>query len=503
MADQKMLIFIPTYNEAENVRVIYPRLKALGLDTDLLFLDDHSPDGTGAILDELARADSRISVIHRLGKLGIGSAHQEGISWAYEHGYTKLITMDCDFSHSPEYIHDFLRLADCADIVVGSRYIEEGSLKGWNLYRKFLTYVGHFLTDVLLKMPYDATGAFRLYNLPQIPHGVFKLVESTGYSFFFESLYLLFINDFSVKELPIKLPTRVYGQSKMTLRGAARSFMHLLRICLRSWVRRDTLIYCEPLRLNARMSDGNKNSYVPQGESNPQKVQQEWDVYWNKERKSESILYDLIAAFYRVFIIRRILNYFTKKHFVKGSKVLHAGCGSGQVDEGVAKWVRLSALDISIKALEIYHTTNPTVRDIAHGDIFHLPYAADTFDGIYNLGVMEHFTEEEIKEILMEFNRVLKSDGKMVILVPPEQGLSVIFLKGVHFLLNGLLKKNVQLHPAEISRPRSKAHARSIYEKHGLKMVDYYFGIKDVFTYAVIVLKKPAITELVSLKSVS
>jgi ubiquinone/menaquinone biosynthesis C-methylase UbiE len=281
----------------------------------------------------------------------------------------------------------------------------------------------------------------------------------------------------------------------MTLQGAARSFMHLLRICLRSWARRDTLIYCEPLRLKVHMPDGSQHSYAPQSENNPLKVQQEWDIYWNKERKSESILYDLIAAFYRVFIIRRILNYFTRKNFVKGAKVLHAGCGSGQVDEGVARWVRLSALDISVKALEIYHTTNPLVKDIVHGDIFHLPYAAQTFDGIYNLGVMEHFTEEEIKMILMEFNRVLKDDGKMVILVPPEQGLSVIFLRGVHFLLNGLLKKNVQLHPAEISRPRSKAHARSIYEQHGLKMVDFYFGIKDVFTYAVIVLKKPAVLE--------
>ncbi len=490
MSDNTILVFIPTYNEADNVRTIYGQLKALGLEMDILFLDDNSPDGTGKILDELAADDPRVSVIHRSGKLGIGSAHQDGIRRAYERGYKTLITMDCDFSHTPEYIHDFLKLSDQADIVVGSRYMEEGSLNDWNLYRKFLTHVGHFLTDSLLRMPYDATGAFRLYNLHQIPHGVFNLVQSSGYSFFFESLYILFLNNFSVKEFAIKLPTRTYGHSKMTLQGAMRSFLHLLRICLRTWTRRDSFIYSEPLRPDFKMFLGTNDPYLPDGGRSPLKVQKEWDVYWNKERKSENMLYDLIAVFYRVFIIRRILDHFIRKHFVRGTKVLHAGCGSGQVDQGAARWVRLSALDISIKALEIYKKTNPTVRDIAHGDIFNIPYQPETFDGIYNLGVMEHFTVEEIGRILKEFDRILKPSGKMVILVPPENGLSVIFLKAVHYLLNDVLKKNVQLHPPEISRPRNKEHARQIYEQGGLKMVDYYFGIMDVFTYAVIVLEK-------------
>lgn len=491
MSDRTVLVFIPTYNESDNVKTIYGQLKALGIDMDILFLDDNSPDGTGEILDELAANDPRVSVIHRSGKLGIGSAHQDGIRWAYEHGYATLITMDCDFSHSPQYIHNFLKLSHQADIVVGSRYMEEGSLVDWNLYRKFLTYVGHFLTDVLLRMPYDATGAFRLYNLRQIPRGVFALVRSPGYSFFFESLYILFLNKFSVKEFPIKLPTRTYGHSKMTLRGAIHSFWHLWRICLRTWTRRESFIYSEPLGPDFKTFKGANDPYLPEGGRSPLKVQKEWDVYWNKERKSENMLYDLIAVFYRVFIIRRILDHFIRKHFVRGTKVLHAGCGSGQVDEGVARWVRLSALDISIKALEIYKKTNPTVRDIAHGDIFDLPYPAQTFDGIYNLGVMEHFTEEEIARVLKEFDRVLKPSGKMVILVPPENGLSVIFLKAVHHLLNNVLKKNVQLHPPEISRPRNKAHARQIYEQCGLTMADYYFGIMDIFTYAVIVLEKP------------
>lgn len=488
----KKLIFIPTYNEAQNVRIIYERIKALGLDTDILFLDDDSPDGTGKIIDGMIQADSRLSVIHRKGKLGIGSAHQDGIRWAYDRGYTTLITMDCDFSHSPEYIHDFIRLSSEADIVVGSRYMAQGSLDEWNLYRKFLTHIGHFLTNALLKMPYDATGAFRLYNLTKIPHGVFTLVKSTGYSFFFESLYILFLNNFSIKEFPIKLPTRTYGNSKMTLHGAARSLMHLIRICLRTWTRRESFIYIPPAQIVKQSFHGSDKPYTSSSANSSAQVQKEWDVYWNKDKKSENILYDLIAVFYRVFIIRGILDDFTRKHFVRGSKVLHAGCGSGQVDEGVVRWVQLSALDISDKALEIYRKTNPTVRDVVQGDIFNLPYPADTFNGIYNLGVMEHFTEDEIKKILQDFNRVLKPGGKMVILVPPEKGLSVIFLRGVHYILNQVLRKGIQLHPAEISRPRNRAHARAMYEQFGLKMVDYYFGVKDAFTYAVIVLEKSA-----------
>ena len=100
----KLLVFIPTYNEKENVEKILHEIVDLGLDLDVLFLDDNSPDGTGEILDELAKKNNRVHVIHRQGKLGIGSAHQDAIRWAYRHKYTHLLTMDCDFTHPPAYI---------------------------------------------------------------------------------------------------------------------------------------------------------------------------------------------------------------------------------------------------------------------------------------------------------------------------------------------------------------------------------------------------------------
>ena len=192
----KLLIAVPTYNEKENAPQLIKELNALGLDADLLFVDDNSPDGTGAILDQLKSSYPRLNVMHRPGKQGIGSAHLAAINWSYENGYDVLITMDCDFTHPPESLPVLLAAAPGYDIVVASRYLKENSLVGWNLYRKTLTRCGHFLTRLLLKMPYDATGGLRFYRLSVIPSYAWKTVSSTGYSFFFESLYVFFLNGF-------------------------------------------------------------------------------------------------------------------------------------------------------------------------------------------------------------------------------------------------------------------------------------------------------------------
>ena len=193
-SENRMLVFVPTYNEAENVAVLYQEIESLGLGCDFLFLDDNSPDGTGEIIDRLAEANPRVHAIHRPRKSGIGSAHAEGIQWAYDHGYVVLVTLDCDLTHPPDRIPDFLAEADSHHIVIGTRFMAENSLPGWNAYRKTLTYGGHYMTKLLLRMPLDATGAFRLYRLDLIPAGIFKLVTAKGYAFFFESLYLLWLN---------------------------------------------------------------------------------------------------------------------------------------------------------------------------------------------------------------------------------------------------------------------------------------------------------------------
>jgi dolichol-phosphate mannosyltransferase len=219
----KTLIAIPTYNERENVGPMCEQIVALGLDADLLFLDDSSPDGTGAALDALVSTHARVRVIHRPAKAGIGAAHFDGIGLAYDEGYTRLVTLDCDFTHSPELIPAFLARGETADVVVGSRYIESDSLPGWTVIRKMLTAGGHVLTKTLLGISQDATGAFRAYDLTRIPREAFGLVRSRGYSFFFESLLVLTRNGFTVAEVPIKLPARTAGHSKMSLVEIRRS----------------------------------------------------------------------------------------------------------------------------------------------------------------------------------------------------------------------------------------------------------------------------------------
>ena len=219
----KLLVFVPTYNERGNVENMVRQLAGLGLDADLLFVDDGSPDGTGDVLDRLAAEVPRLHVVHRPGKLGIGTAHQDGIAWAYDRGYATLVTLDCDFTHSPADVPVLIAAAADVDLAVGSRHLRAGSLPGWSLWRRWLTRQGHRLTRSVLGLAYDATGAFRAYRLDRIPRGVFALVPSGGYAFFYESLFVLSVNGLRIAEVPIVLPSRVQGHSKMSVREALRS----------------------------------------------------------------------------------------------------------------------------------------------------------------------------------------------------------------------------------------------------------------------------------------
>jgi ubiquinone/menaquinone biosynthesis C-methylase UbiE len=459
------------------VEMIFNQINELKLNVDILFLDDNSPDGTGDIINRLVERNPTVQVVHRLGKLGIGSAHLDGIRWAYENHYKTLITMDCDFSHSPRYLPDFIKNSSDYDVVIGSRWIEQGSLKGWNWFRTALTHTGHFLTSTFLKMPYDASGAFRLYRLEKIPRGVFDLMHYRDHSFFFESLYVLQLNGCSIKEFSIHLPARTYGHSKMTFKDIIGGLIHLIHTYLKTLINKESFLYSEPFVLN--------------GVLDATQVQSEWDTYWLTKKEAGSSIYDRIAVFYRKYIIKRSLNHFVKKYFDRDSEILHAGCGSGQVDTDISNRVNISALDISIPALSIYKKIHKDSSKVIHGSIFKIPVKDETFDGIYNLGVMEHFTEKEIQEILQEFNRVLKPNGRMIIFWPPEFGSSVIFLKIMSFIVKKILsKKNVKFHPDEFTRLKSKQHVKEIFGKTNFKIIKYYFGIKDLFTYSAIILEK-------------
>jgi dolichol-phosphate mannosyltransferase len=476
-AGVRILFFIPTYNENGNVERLCAELRGLGVGADVLFMDDGSPDGTGDTLDALARRHPEVHVIHRKGKLGIGSAHLEGIAYAYDRKYDLLVTLDADFSHEPR---DILRLLDARqdddDVVIGSRYLRRGSLPGWSPHRKFLTLFGHVLTRTLLGMPYDASGALRLYDLRRLPRELFDLVTATSYSFFFESLFVLHQNGCRVREIPIALPARVYGSSKLTWQEASRSG----RVLLELW--RTNLYRPERFR-RGRPIDALRAEVVET---------QGWDGYWSEKKQCLKVVYDVGAGVYRRLVIRPNLRRFMDAHFAPGARVLHAGCGSGQVDVDLHGRLRVTAVDISVPALQLYARNNPRAYRIEQASIFSLPYEAGAFDGVFNLGVLEHFSDDEIRQILREFHRVLKPGGKIIAFWPHRWGTSVVALRALTALIGMVAREVPQLHPPEVSLVRSRRQVARLLESSGFVLRDYYFGVRDLFVQCVVVAARPA-----------
>ncbi|MEY2484895.1 MAG: dolichol-phosphate mannosyltransferase [Verrucomicrobiota bacterium] len=480
MKQSEVLIFIPTYNEAANVERLCRELNMLDLGADILFCDDASPDGTGDIVDKLTGQFRHVSALHRPGKLGIGSAHKDAIQYAYNQGYKTLVTMDCDFTHQPADVQRVLQAAQDSNraVTIASRYLERDSLPGWNMMRRSLTHLGHFVTVNLLHLPHDATGALRVYQLSALPQELFDRVRSRGYSFFFESLFVLHRNGFGIKEIPIALPARTYGSSKMCLRETLRSISRLLGLYWAYIRHPETFLLASPippiLKAEVPLQD-------PQG----------WDSYWTRGQEKSRRVYAFLASAYRRLAIRRNLNYFAHKHFSPGARLLHAGCGSGQVDSDLSREMRITAVDISLPALERYRRNNPGAEAIRHGDILNLTNVpGGTFDGAYNLGVVEHFTQDQIVQILREMGRMVKPGGKVVIFWPHRRATSVFVLKIIHRLLDSVRPKGgaqVRLHPPEVSLLKSRAQAREVIERAGLNFVEYYFGMRDLLVQAVVV----------------
>lgn len=217
-----------------------------------------------------------------------------------------------------------------------------------------------------------------------------------------------------------------------------------------------------------------------------------WDHYWEGNGiKNKRFFYNLVASSYRRFLIRPYLNHFMKKYFERNSKVLHAGCGGGEVDIDLQKYLDITALDFSQNALKRYRKRHKGKGGILTGDIRSLKFKPSSFDGIYNLGVLEHFLEDEIKKILKGFHRILKRDGTLVIFWPPEFGVSVSFFKILVFICRQILNiKNIEFHPAEPSRLKSKREAGKIFKDTGFRVIECVYGLRDLFTYVVIVARK-------------
>ena len=214
----RVVVVVPTYNEADNIRVITDRIRRAVPSVDILVADDNSPDGTGRIADELAAEDSRIHVLHRPGKQGLGAAYVAGFKWARERGYDAVVEMDADGSHAPEELPALLDAARTADAVIGSRWVPGGSVVNWPVHRLILSRGANLYTKVALGMPVnDATGGYRVYKVPLLDKIDFESVSSAGYSFQVELSHRAHRAGVKIVEVPITFAERERGASKMSL----------------------------------------------------------------------------------------------------------------------------------------------------------------------------------------------------------------------------------------------------------------------------------------------
>ncbi|GAA2104655.1 polyprenol monophosphomannose synthase [Microlunatus panaciterrae] len=213
----KILVIIPTYNEAENVERIVSRVRASVPAAHVLIADDNSPDGTGRLADDLAAADAQVEVLHRRGKEGLGAAYLAGFHWGLERGYDVLVELDADGSHQPEQLPSLLAALHTADMVKGSRWVRGGSVVNWPQSRKILSLGGNLWTRLMLGIPLkDATGGYNVFRAETLRNIGLDDIASAGYCFQVDLAWRALKAGFKVVEVPITFVEREYGDSKMS-----------------------------------------------------------------------------------------------------------------------------------------------------------------------------------------------------------------------------------------------------------------------------------------------
>ncbi|CAG0929888.1 dolichol-phosphate mannosyltransferase [Thermoflexales bacterium] len=216
----KLIVVVPTYNEADNIAAFTTALFALNVpELNVLVVDDESPDGTGKIVDELAAQNDRLHILHRTGLRGLGRAYVAGFCWALERSFDRIIQMDADFSHSPNYIPTLLEKSNEYDVVVGSRYVPGGGHdEHWEAGRIFLSAWANFYARLILRMKvHDATAGFKCWTRHALEIIRLERVRSNGYVFQVEMAYLCQRLKLRVVEIPIYFEDRRIGQSKMSI----------------------------------------------------------------------------------------------------------------------------------------------------------------------------------------------------------------------------------------------------------------------------------------------
>ena len=230
---KKILIIIPTLNEKGNISVILKKIKRYNSKVSILFVDDNSYDGTLIEIKSYQKKNKRIYLLLRKKKRGVGSAHKDGLKWGYKKNFDYICTLDCDGTHDPKDISKMLKLIKKCDLVNTNRFLNKNALANWKLDRIVLTKLRYFLVKIFLKTNLDSSGGFRLYDRSKINLKDILSAKDNHYNFFWESLFLL-EKKYTIKEIPIILPKRSLGKSKMKIKDVLYGFFYLIKVFIKN-----------------------------------------------------------------------------------------------------------------------------------------------------------------------------------------------------------------------------------------------------------------------------
>lgn len=235
------MVVIPTYNERENINRLIPEILAQGSGIQILVVDDNSPDGTGHVVDVLSAADPRIHVLHRSGKMGLGTAYREGFRYALDQGVDFIVEMDADFSHDPSVLPRFFARMKELDVVIGSRYLNGVSVVNWPIRRLMLSYCASVYTRIITGLDlHDCTSGFKCFRRTVLEAIDLDTVRSDGYSFQIEMNYRCHERGFRLGEEPIIFIDRHAGSSKMSKRIVREAIIMVWKLKIGSVFRRLT-----------------------------------------------------------------------------------------------------------------------------------------------------------------------------------------------------------------------------------------------------------------------
>ena len=236
-AKNKVLIVIPTYNEKNNIQFLYAKIREHARGAHILIVDDESPDGTGQVADSLSKKDPLVHVLHRSGKLGLGTAYVEGFQYALKKGYQLVMAMDADLSHDPANIPRMIQLAGKYDLVIGSRYVKDGGMVNWGIGRFLISkFANGFLKWLLQIKQQDCSGGYKCYRADLLKRIGLGKIFSKGYAFQVEILYRALRQDARVVEVPIVFVNRHEGESKLSFSELAQFAATVFKLRLLRWM---------------------------------------------------------------------------------------------------------------------------------------------------------------------------------------------------------------------------------------------------------------------------